>query len=253
MRLEVKDLHFGYYKKEVLKGINFVINSGEISVILGKNGVGKSTLIESLLDVKKIKQGEILLNSRSLKEYSLKERSKLIAYVPQRLEETGISVYDFLLLGRLPYFNLSPSNVDKEEVTKIIFKFGLERIAYSGMEEISGGERQLVSIARAMLANPSFLLLDEPTSSLDVKNELKVLSSLKRIAKEKNVGILVILHNIQKAINLGDKLLFMVDGEIKHEISPENLSEEILEDAYSLKGEIIKANHKTYIDFYGGE
>ncbi len=250
MKLEANNLHFGYSKKEILKGVSFSLENGEIAVLLGKNGAGKSTLIELLLGVKKPKEGEVLIDSKPLKDIPLKERAKMVSFVPQRLDEVGISVYDFLSLGRLPYFNYAPSLKDKEEITKMIFNFGLERIAYSGMEEISGGERQLVSIARAMLSNPSILLLDEPTSSLDIKNQKKVLSTLKGIAKEQNIGILVILHDLEEALQLADTLLLMKDGTIKYQIKPNELNEKIIEDIFDSKAKIVKNEDKTYIDFY---
>ncbi len=250
MKLDVKNLSFSYSKKEVLKDVSFSLQSGQITVLLGKNGAGKSTLIDLLLGFKKPKEGEILIDSTPLKDIKLRERAKEMAFVPQRLEDVGVSVYDFLLLGRLPYFNYIPSLEDKSEITKAIFSFGLEQIAYNSMEEISGGERQLVSIARAMLSNPKFLLLDEPTSSLDIKNQKKVLTSLKDIAKKNDVGIFIVLHDLQEAIQIADHLLLMKDGSIKYDITPDELNEEMIEDVFESKAVIVRGREATYIDFY---
>ena len=250
MKLEAKSLSFSYGKKKVIEDLSLSLNSGEIVGLLGKNGVGKSTLIELLLGLKKAKGGNIYLDSKPLSEFKSVERAKALAYVPQNLEEMRLSVYDFLTLGRLPYFYLSPSLEDKEEITKIIFEFGLEKIAYSSMSEISGGERQLASLARAMLSNPSILFLDEPTSSLDVKNKEKVFKALKDIASKHNVAILVSLHDVQEAISACSRLAFLENGRIAYDIVPDELNEEILLSVYGTNATLHKHLGHTYIDFY---
>ena len=250
MILTVKNLSFSYSNKEVLHNISFSLNKGEIVTILGKNGVGKTTLLELLLSLKKIKEGSIILDNKDLKEYSTKEKSKLIAYVPQNLEESSLTVFDFLLLGRIPYFNLFPTKEDKDEVLRVINDFSLEEIVNNSMMEISGGERQLVSIARAMLSKPKILILDEPTSSLDIQNTKKVLSTLKNLVKKQSITILISIHDINEALYLSDRLIMFKDGKVLYDIKPNLITEDIIYETYGINSNILKNNDSLYIDFY---
>ena len=253
MMLEVNNVSFSYSKKEILNNVSFKIDEGEIVTILGKNGVGKTTLLEILLSIKKAKNGSILLNNKNLEEYSSKEKAKLIAYVPQILDETNLTVYDFLLLGRIPYFNLSPSKEDKEEVLKIIKEFNLEEIANHSMVKVSGGERQLVSIARAMLTKPKILILDEPTSALDIQNTKKVLDTLERLVKKENISILISMHDINEALAISNRLLIFKEGSILFDIKPNMISENVIYETYGVNSKLIKTNEKIFIDFYRKE
>lgn len=249
MILEIKNLSFKYSKKEVLKEVSFKIDKEEIICLLGKNGVGKTTLLELILSLKKCKNGSILIDNKSIKEYSNKELSKLISYVPQSIEDTNLTVHDFLILGRIPYFNISPSKEDENEVKNILKKLHIEHLIDNPLNELSGGERQLISIGRAMLSKPKLMILDEPTANLDINNKKKILDLLKTLNKNENVTIFISIHDINEALYISNRLLMMKEGKILYDIKSKDLKEEYINNIYDIKCDIIDNSNK-FINFY---
>ena len=252
MILKVKNLCFKYDKNDILKDVSFKIQNQEIVCLLGKNGVGKTTLLELILSLKKLKQGSILIDNKPIDEYKNKELAKIISYVPQSLEDTNLTVHDFLILGRVPYFNISPSKEDENKVNEILKKLNIENLINNPLNELSGGERQLISIARATLSNPKLIILDEPTANLDIHNKKKILNLLKSLSKEKNISIFISIHDINEALYVSDRLLMMKDGNIIYDIESSNLKEEYINDIYDVNCEIINNSNK-FINFYTKE
>lgn len=218
MKLEIKDLSFSYKDKEVLKRITFEIANSEILGILGPNGAGKSTLIKCINGILKIQEGEIFLEDKNLTKISLKEKSKIMAYVPQLLSlpEIHLTVYEMVLLGRMPYKKGNFSDYDKSIALKNIEKFGLEKYMFNYVEELSGGEKQRVLLARALTQEPKILILDEPTSNLDLKYQLETMRIIKKIVAENKIIVLYIVHDLNLAIKYSDRILFLKNGEVKY-------------------------------------
>lgn len=175
--LEVKDLSFHYTKeKNILSDINFTLKKGEMIAVLGNNGIGKSTLLKCLTRILNTTAGEILYQKQDLLKLSQLDLAKYFAYVSQRMSAMELTVDDFIMIGRKPYQSFRVTQKDHEivnqtkEILEIPSSFS-ERMIH----QLSEGEKQKVMIARALAQEPKFLLLDEPTSNLDVKNQFQVL------------------------------------------------------------------------------
>lgn len=239
MKLEVKKLGFSYKNKEILKDINFSIQTGEMLSILGENGAGKSTLVKCLIGIlKPTKDSVIKYDGINLLEKSIKERAKLISYVPQitNVPEINLTVFDTVLLGRLPYKNGNFSKKDKEITLENIKKFDLEQYIYEYVENLSGGEKQRVLLARAITQEPKILILDEPISNLDLKYQISTMKYLKEITKDENIIVLNIIHDLNFALSYSEKSIFLKNGKVlfcgetKEIINKNNVKEVFLVD-----------------------
>lgn len=246
--LEIKNLSFSYSKnKKVLDDVSFVINEGEIVIILGPNGAGKSTLLNCLIGEEKILSGEILFDGKVKKDISKEERNNLLAYVPQLIEGNDLTVRETILLGRLTKFGLYPSKKDYEIVDSIIESLFLAELRDRTTASLSGGERQKVAIARAVVQESSMILFDEPTSNLDIKAQLDVLTIITNEIKEKKKSALISMHDINQALSIGDKFIFLVDNKVKAVVSKGEITPELLEDTYGVKSKIINIDNKEVI------
>ena len=222
--LEIRDLHFRYGKRSplVLNGVDLTLRGGEIGVVLGKNGSGKTTLFKNILGIQKPESGMIRFDGEDLLKMSRRERARRIAYVPQSIHFGALSVFDTVLMGRVSYFGYKAGREDEEAVWEILRDMRLEELAARSVEQLSGGERQKIAIARALAQEPRMLLFDEPTGNLDIANEQLILSEARRVAREKGIAILTSLHDFNQALELGDRFFFMKDGRIRHEGGAEN-------------------------------
>lgn len=242
--IKVSALSYSYRKKGplALKEVSFSMQEGEIYILLGPNGAGKSTLISLLTNTKKIQKGNIEISDKSLTDMKFIERNRLIGYVPQTLEFADLSVYETILLGRLPYFYFSPCKGDKEAVLSTLDNLGLSSFSSRNVNELSGGEKQLVAIAQALVKKPKILILDEPTSNLDLANQVALLRLIKRIAKENKVTVLISMHDLNEALLVGEHFLLIKEGNLLGEYSLENLKEETLSTLFGIS---IKLNNEN--------
>ena len=246
--LEIKNLSFSYSKnKKVLDDISFSINEGEIAIILGPNGAGKSTLLNCLIGEEKIASGEILFDGKTRKDIKREERNNLLGYVPQLIEGNDLTVRETILLGRLNKFGLYPSKKDYELVDSSIESLKLSGLKDRTTSSLSGGERQKVAIARAIIQESKTILFDEPTSNLDIKAQLDVLKIIKDEIKSKNKSALISMHDINQALSIGDKFIFLVDNKVKAVIKKEEITPKLLEETYGIKSKIINVDNKEII------
>lgn len=234
--LRINDLSFRYNKRSapVLKGVNMELAEGEIGILLGKNGAGKTTLFKNILGVLQPAGGTLSLNDSDLAQLTKKERARKIAYVPQHIHFGDLTVFDSVLMGRVSYFGLKAGPEDYAVVERILSDMHLESYAMRNAEELSGGEQQKIAIARAMAQEPEMLVFDEPTGNLDIANELLIIEEARRLAKEKSITILSSLHDMNQALDFGDRFFFIKDGVIKYSGGEEIISEEIIYDIFGI-------------------
>lgn len=247
--LEAKGISYAYKKHSPLavNHVSFALEKGHVNVLLGPNGAGKSTLIGLLTGNLKPQEGFIEIDGEALNNLKLTNKSRLIGYVPQHLEFGDLSVFDTILLGRIPYFHLSPCHRDREAVIDIMEKLGISSFASRLVNELSGGEKQLVGIAMALVRKPKVLILDEPTSNLDLANQIAILRLIKKAALDNEVAVLISMHDLNQATLVGDRFLIMQKGELLASLSKEDLNEEIISKAYGINVKISKLDDSINI------
>ena len=217
--IDVKELSFQYQRKGklVLDKLNFSCEKGTVNVLIGLNGSGKTTLIKTIAGLLENYQGEVFIDGENLKSLSIKERAKKMAYVSQRSNAVDdFPVLDYLLFGTVNKMNFyqSPKEEDKKKVLDCAKQFGIMNLIDKKLGEISGGERQIVSICAAIVQDTNLVILDEPTSALDIKNQHAVLSIIKKIAKEQGKTFILSSHNPNHSLYLDSNVFLLKSGTI---------------------------------------
>ena len=217
--IDVKELSFQYQRKGklVLDKLNFSCEKGTVNVLIGLNGSGKTTLIKTIAGLLENYQGEVFIDGENLKSLSIKERAKKMAYVSQRSNAVDdFPVLDYLLFGTVNKMNFyqSPKEEDKKKVLDCAKQFGITHLIDKKLGELSGGERQIVSICAAIVQDTNLVILDEPTSALDIKNQHAVLSIIKKIAKEQGKTFILSSHNSNHSLYLNSNVFLLKSGTI---------------------------------------
>ena len=216
MTLAGRDLTIGYSDHVVGRDLNVALATGEVLALLGPNGGGKTTLLKTLLGILTPQAGEVMIGGRSLARISIGERARLIAYVPQAHVPTfSFTVETVVLMGRTAHGNLfsRPSAHDRMVAARVLEQFGIAQLAPRPYTMISGGERQLVLLARALAQEPQFVVLDEPTASLDFGNQGKVMREIRALAGAGH-GILFTTHHPDHALRIADLALLLREGRL---------------------------------------
>lgn len=247
---EVKDISFSYGGEEIFNGISFSIDKGDVLCILGPNGTGKTTLIKCLNGLYDIESGDILINGKNIKKLSFKEISRHIGYIPQsHVPSFPFKVFDVVLMGRAPYLNLtdSPKEGDVEIASNALKTLGIEYLKDKEYTNLSGGERQLVFLARVLCQKPDILILDEPTSHLDFGNQIKLLEIIDNLSKS-GLAIIMSSHFPDHAFLSSTKVAIMKDKKFIDFGTPDDVvTEENLKKAYSIDVELIKLDDERKV------
>jgi len=234
MILTVEDLKFMYRNHQVLNEITFEVNYGEIVAILGPNGVGKTTLLKCLNKIFRPKSGSIYLDGAEIGTLQNVEIARRAGYVPQRAETGRLTAFDAVLLGRHPHIGWDLTERDLKIVDAVFSRLSMQYLRLSYIDEMSGGELQKVAIARALVQEPRILLLDEPTSSLDMKNQVEILHTISVIVREHGIAAVMTMHDLNQALRYADRFIFLKDGMIFMHGGQEMITPEIIEAVYGL-------------------
>lgn len=256
MIFSVENGQFGYGEKKILQGINFCLQEREVMTVLGPNGVGKTTLLKCMMGLLQWEQGRTMIDGKPLREMKTSDIWSRIAYVPQS-KGTALSytAREMVLMGRSARLGLfsQPAKEDYEAADKAMELVGITRLASKQCSCMSGGELQMVLIARALSDDPEILVLDEPESNLDFKNQLIVLETIQRLAKEKGIAAIVNTHYPAHALKIADKALLLdYNGGCLHGGIAEVVTEENMRRAFHVEVKIIDfpykdQNHKGVI------
>lgn len=241
LQLIVDGLRFSYQSSEVLKGVSFELNDHEILGVIGPNGSGKTTLLKCINMVLKPKQGLVLFDGNDVKRMERLDVAKIFGYVPQNAQLTfdTPTVFECVLMGRRPYVSWRCSPEDFEKTWSALAALGIERFAMRRLSELSSGEQQKVLIARALAQEAKVLLLDEPTSNLDIKHQLEVMNIMKDLVIFKGLSAIVAIHDLNLASIYCDKLLLLREGEVVAVGKPKDvLTVERIKDVYGVDVDI---------------
>ncbi|MEM2098598.1 MAG: ABC transporter ATP-binding protein [Candidatus Bathyarchaeia archaeon] len=232
MKISVQGITFSYRSTPTLNGVSINLQESELLGIIGPNGSGKTTLLKCINKILEPKQGRILLDEKEIKKMSRLEVAKHIGYVPQSTiaNSTALSVFEAVLMGRRPHFTWQSSEKDAEKAWETLRMLNIEHLALRDFYELSGGEQQRVLIARAIAQEAKVLLLDEPTSNLDIKYQLEVMDLARKLVKEQKLAAIIAIHDLNLASRFCDKIVAMKNGKIfavgdaNSVMTPENVS-----------------------------
>lgn len=238
--IEIKEFTFSYKKnKKILDNISFDVKEHQMIAILGNNGAGKSTLLKCIGGIYTPK-GVMSISGENVVQMGGKELAKRIGYVAQKNETSQMTVFDTVLLGRKPYIKWDATEKDYSIVEEIIDQLGISKLKLQYIDEISGGELQKVMIARALAQQPKLLLLDEPTSSLDPKNQYEVLSTIRRIAKSKKIAVIMVIHDLNLALRYCDRFLFLKGEKIYSYGNIKTMTDACLSEVYDIPVSLVE-------------
>jgi len=226
MMLSIAGIEFSYNSHPILSDITLELDRGQILAVLGVNGAGKSTFLKCINRILRIRKGSIGLDGDDVLRMKGDEIARHMGYVPQRYGEEELAVFDAVLLGRTPYVKWKADERDLAIVETTIQQMGLEALAMRPVRTLSGGEMQKVVLARALAQEPDLLLLDEPTSNLDLKNQLEVMGLVQAAVKDRGLSAVICLHDINLAFRYADRFLMLKDGRVhtqgdRHAVTPE--------------------------------
>ena len=238
--LKAEGLKFSFGERLVLDGVDLTVQPGEVVALLGRNGAGKTTLLKMLNGLLTPARGTVMLGGRTLDELSLPERARRSAYVPQSITSAfPMRVIDVVLLGRRPYVTWRLSKDDIKIASDTLATLGLDAFAFRRFTELSGGERQQVVMAKALAQEASLLLLDEPTSDLDLNNQIGVMKRIRRVVDDMDQrAAVIVMHDLNAAAAYADRVVLMHEGRVEAVGRPE----EVLTEANLAKVFMVEAS-----------
>jgi ABC superfamily ATP binding cassette transporter, ABC protein len=251
--MRVDNLFFAYDKDDIIKGISFEIKDNKITTLMGANGCGKSTLFQLLTKNLKPREGSVFLDQRDIKDIRLKEFAQNVAIVHQyNTAPPDLPVHSLIAYGRIPFFKhfakAEDKDKDKEIVDWALEVTDMSELKNRRMGQLSGGQRQRAWIAMALAQQPKILLLDEPTTYLDVKFQIEILRLIKSLNKDYSMTIVMVLHDINQAIYYSDEIIGMKKGNILFQGNPDDvITEESIQDMYGIHLKVSNVENQKFV------
>ncbi len=241
MIIDINGLQFGYSSVPVLKDVTVKMEGPKFISILGPNGVGKSTLIHCINKILAPKGGTVMIDGREVSDITIKEMSKIAGYVPYSANDTfPLTVVDTVLMGRHPHSHRGSLDKDLDVVYSILDMLDIMDLAMRSFSELSAGQHQKVMLARGLAQEPQVLLLDEPTSNLDVRHQIDVAKMLRQLSRDKQILVIMICHDINIAAKYSDEIV-LLDGGIVYSVGTpqEVITAENLEKVFGVRSTVI--------------
>jgi iron complex transport system ATP-binding protein len=249
-RLVIEDLSYGYPGQVVGRHISFDVGAGEVLCVLGRNGEGKSTLFRTILGLLPARAGTVRVDGKDTAEWKARRRALTFGYVPQSGGGAfPFTVAELVLMGRTAHRGpfAAPSVLDREVAGEAIATLGIEHLARRDWLRVSGGERQLALIARALAQEPRILVLDEPTASLDFGNQLRVLDAVRNLAETRALSVLLSTHHPEQAFACADRVAVLAGGELLRIGPPaEVVTAETLRACYAVEVAVVPVADSRY-------
>ncbi|MDD6796231.1 MAG: ABC transporter ATP-binding protein [Clostridiaceae bacterium] len=248
--ISVKNLEVAYENNTIIKDMDLSIPKGQVSIIIGSNGCGKSTLLKTIARINKAKNGDIFINKKNIKEVKEKDIAKEVAFLPQGpVCPSGLTVRELVAFGRFPHQKMigGLKKHDKDIIDWAIKETGLTEFADRGVENLSGGQRQRAWIAFALAQETEIIMLDEPTTYLDMSYQLEVLEVLQKLNREKKITVVIVLHELNNACRFADNIIGLKKGKIICEGKPMDvINKENLKEIYGIEASLRMSENGEY-------
>lgn len=238
MILNIRGISYSYNSRSALNDISFAVQAGELLAILGPNGVGKTTLLKCINGIHQPAGGTIYLNDLDLGTMASMAIAREVGYVAQKSEPANLTVFDAVLMGRKPHIRWRVSVKDLKMVDAALRHLHLQELSLRPIDQLSGGELQKVAVARALVQEPRLLLLDEPTSSLDLKNQVDILKMIRHAVDHHNIAAVMTMHDLNTALRFADAFLFLKDKSIYAAGRCCDITSAMVEEVYGLPVEM---------------
>ncbi|WP_288222060.1 ABC transporter ATP-binding protein [uncultured Clostridium sp.] len=248
--ISVKKLSVAYESNTIIEDMNLLIPKGKISIIIGANGCGKSTLLKTIARINKPKNGDIFINNKNIKKVKEKDIAKEVAFLPQGpVCPSGLTVRELVAFGRFPHQKIigGLNNHDKKIIDWAIKETGLSEFADREVENLSGGQRQRAWIAMTLAQETEIIMLDEPTTYLDMSYQLEVLEVLQKLNREKKITVVIVLHELNNACRFADNIIGLKKGNIVCEGRPiDVINKENLKEIYGIDAKLQLSEDGNY-------
>ena len=246
--LNVENLSFHYRSgPEILCQISFSLEEGQFLAILGNNGAGKSTMLKCFNQILRVKGGHVWMDGEDLLTMTHREVARRVAFVSQTIPSTQMTVHDVVMLGSRPYMQWGFTEEEHRIVHQAMDRLNLSDMRGRFLNELSGGERQKVMLARALAQQPKVLLLDEPTSSLDIQNQYQVLDIVRDICRTSSITAVMVIHDLNLALRFCDRFLLLKDGRVYRSGDSSILDRQALRDVYGVDAHVVTVEGKSVV------